>query len=461
MKLVVIGILGSLFLFSSSLQANESLTSHQIENLEIQAATNDELAFQLGYGFIQGTQGLHKDIERGKSHLKKLAARYPVNHNAAKAAFVLGKLYLGAEEHIVVKESAIKYFRIASQYAEVDGLAEAPYQVAMASEDDEEYLEQMKKAGNAGFVPAMLQLFVSYMNGQRLYKNEKAAVAWLKEAAHKGHAEAQAELGTYFFNGEIAYKDYERAYYWTVRAAEQNHSGAQAQLGLMYKLGLGRPVNKKKARLWFERAHLQSNMLATENLGGLLLESSDKAEQKQGVDMMATAAEAGAKSAAIQMVRIYEQGIGVDKDIDQAMKWKNRASSIDDVEGANLIGVNKVTRDDKKAYKVSLQTVEQYELGIEAAKSENWQIAKEHLTKAAMDNYPAAQLDLARVYISIAQKKQDAALYEKAFTWAKIALDGKQPEAKVLVDKLTEVLPTKMLEDSLRQYNLLKVKIVK
>ena len=434
----------------------DPLTWRQIKNLEIEAETDGELAFQLGYAYLQGSSGLPKKLQKGERILKELSERYPVDENVAKAAFILGKLYLGAEEHLVDEEVALDYFRLASRFAKGTGLEEAPYQVASLLKDDEEYIKYMEMAGNAGFMPAMLQLFIAYIEGDRVKVNDKAAIAWLRKAAQAGHVEAQAELGTYFFNGQYTYQDYERAYYWTVRAAEQNHPGAQTRLGLMYKLGLGRPLDTGKAKLWFERSHSHGHNLGTENLATLLLNTEDKEKQAEGANLMIQAAENGAKSAAQQLVKLYEQGIGVDKDPQQAEYWQQKAFDMLEEEGAQLIGTNSFARSDKKAYKIPVEAVNAYNTGIDYVEKEEYQTALSHLQIAAMARYPAAQLDLAWVLIKIAEKQDDNALYEQAFAWAKLAHDSKQDGAEQLITRLTEAFPTRMVESSLHQYNKLK-----
>ena len=437
-------------------EEDEPLNWRQIKNLEIEAETDGELAFQLGYAFLRGSSGLPKRPEKGERILTELAQRYPQDENVAKAAFILGKLYLGAEQHEVDKNKALKYFQLASRFAEGTGLEEAPYQVASMVEDDKQHILYMEMAGNAGFLPAMLQLFIAYMEGERVQINDKAAVAWLRKAAQEDHAEAQAELGTYFFNGQHTYQDYERAYYWTVRAAEQKHAGAQTRLGLMYKLGLGRPVDKEKAKLWFERGHAQGHNLATENLATLLLSSANKEKQQQGIELMTLAANKGAKSAALQLVNLYEQGTYVEKNREQVRYWQEYAMTLSDEDGAQLIGMNSVSRSEKKAYKVPIEAMDAYKAGIEFAQKEDWSNAREHLLTAAMAKYPAAQLDLARVLISLARQQEDNELYKLAYAWAKVAVDGKQQGAQELINSMTEAFPTRMVESSLHQYSQLK-----
>lgn len=437
-------------------QVHAQMSESQINDLEYQATTNDKLAFQLGYSFVQGTAELPQDLERGKALLQRLADGYVDSQYEAQAAYVLASLYTGSKGHAEDAQMALKYFKAASQYDQLENMADAPYRVAMATDDDKEYREYLEKSGYAGFVPAMLELYVAHLQGERIAKNDKAAVAWLKKAAKAGHAEAQAQLGALYFDGEMVYQDYDSAYYWIVRAAEQNHAGAQAKLGLMYKLGLGRPVSKEKAMQWFERSHAQSHLLGTENLASLLLDSTDQAEQQRGVELMQGVAEAGVKSAAAQMVRIYELGIGVEKNPSEAERWLARQEAIEEQDDANFIGVNTAARSAKVTYQVSMQTMEQYELGIEAARQEDWDAAQTHLLAAARGHYPAAQLDLARVYIAMAEQQEANHLYETAYAWAKIARDSQQSGAQELVEQMMDVFPTDMLERGLRQYNLLK-----
>ena len=122
----------------------DPLTWRQIKNLEIEAETDRDLAFQLGYAYLQGSSGLPKNLERGEQVLTELSERYPVDENVGKASFILGKLFFGAENHPIDREKALAYFRVASQFAQGTGLEEAPYQVASMVENDDEYIEYME-----------------------------------------------------------------------------------------------------------------------------------------------------------------------------------------------------------------------------------------------------------------------------------------------------------------------------
>jgi TPR repeat protein len=448
---LVIAVLSSTFA--------QDMTAARLKQIEQEASYNQELAFQLGYAYLQGTNGLNKDLGKAKIWLKETADGYPVDIHVAKAAYLMGQIYLGLEDHAVKKNKAKKYFSIAANYSGEDAMPDAGYLAASVTEDDNEYITLLEKSGLAEYMPALLELYSENVNGTRGPINERAAVKWLKKAAKLEHVEAQALLGSFYFNGHIVYQDNEQAYYWTVRAAEQNNIDAQGRLGLIHKLGLGRPVDLKKAQLWYERAAKQGNLLAKENLAKFFLESKDPEKQSQGLVLLEEVANSGVKTAALELAQIYELGLITPKNNAKSIYWQEAASKLGDASNTQLIGLNKTTGKDKTEYRVNSAAIQHYSAGLKLAQNQEWQAAKLELEKAALMNYPAAQLDLARVFISIAQAENNDSLFESAYAWVKIANEANQDGASELLAQIAEALPTKMLESGLQKYSSYKSNI--
>ncbi|MDF2177426.1 tetratricopeptide repeat protein [Aliiglaciecola sp. CAU 1673] len=450
--------------FGAAAFAQEPLSANQLKQIESNALDSNDVAFNLGYAYLNGVNGVPKDLVRAEYWFTHLTQRFPKDKHVAFGAYLLGKLYLGMEAHEVDEKKAKDYLEMILAFRDLPELADGIYHYARLSDKDEDYIKYLEISANNDFVPAAIDLYVANLEGKRIAQNDMAALKWLKVAARGDNADAQAHLGAYYFNGYLTYKDYEQAYYWTVRAAEQNHAGAQARLGLMYKLGLGRSVDYDKAELWFERAAAQGDLLGKENLAALMLDGQDKQKQQQAVVMMEEVASQGMKSAALTMAQVYEKGLGAEADAKKAQYWLAEADKLSDAQGSQFIGINKGPQKQRAEYRTDAKAMEHYRMGIDYAMAEDWEKARRELEKAANLSLPAAQLDLAKVIISQSQQQQQQqqeALLEVAYGWAKLANDSKQEGADSLLEQMTDAFPAKMIEQGLIHYQRFKEQVAK
>jgi len=65
-------------------------------------------------------------------------------------------------------------------------------------------------------------------------KDAEQAVSWYRRAAEAGWTDAQLNLGLCYSNGNGVAKDAEQAVLWYRRAAEAGHADAQSNLGVCY-----------------------------------------------------------------------------------------------------------------------------------------------------------------------------------------------------------------------------------
>ena len=121
-----------------------------------------------------------------------------------------------------------------------------------------------------------------YQQGLGVEKDDKEAIAWYTKAANQGHAEAQNGLGYMYQHGLGIGKDYQEAIAWYTKAANQGHAIAQYNLGYLYYSIKG----YKEAVSWFTKA-----------------------------------AEQGIAEAQSVLGYMYQKGLGVKKDLPQAVCW--------------------------------------------------------------------------------------------------------------------------------------------
>ena len=187
----------------------------------------------------------------------------------------------------------------------------------------------------------------------------------LSQAAQQGQGKAQYELA----NRLAAKPDYPEAMRWMKQAAEQSgplaadadiRGKAALQVGSWYQAGLGEPKNPKLAHEWWKRSAKLGNPEASYQLGAdcqqqhkgkLVSECLDWFEQaakrdhataqlvlgewytKQpgadadAVQWLEKAAEQGNREAQYQLGLRYEQGKGVSKRPDFALRWYEKAAA--------------------------------------------------------------------------------------------------------------------------------------
>lgn len=163
----------------------------------------------------------------------------------------------------------------------------------------DEFSELRAKARSEDAV-AQYNLASFYANKERKgkgkAKDDKNAVLWYAKASEQGLASAQFDLGRMYITGRGVTRDVELGIAWQLKAAEQGLANAQFAIGQRYSLGVGVAQDHQQALL-----------------------------------LISKAAEQGLAGAQIQLGMMYFQGDeGVPKDLVQAHKWFNIASTSDD-----------------------------------------------------------------------------------------------------------------------------------
>jgi TPR repeat protein len=92
----------------------------------------------------------------------------------------------------------------------------------------------MKKDGNA-----MLEIGLSYYNGNQFEKDKDTAFRWIRKAAKTGLTKAQCIIAEIYKNDGCIEQDYLKSSIWYTNAAKQRDSKAQYHLGQLYYQGVG------------------------------------------------------------------------------------------------------------------------------------------------------------------------------------------------------------------------------
>ncbi len=163
----------------------------------------------------------------------------------------------------------------------------------------------------------------------------------LRLAAGKGDASAQFEVASRLAEGKGLDQDLKEAAEWYHRSAASGFAMAQFRLGTLYERGLGVRRDASRAQAWYERAAAQGNVKAMHNLAVLAASRSPKGDYESAARWFAAAAEHGLADSQYNLAVLYENGMGVTKDLQKSYAWLLLAAKQGDKDAAERVKVLK------------------------------------------------------------------------------------------------------------------------
>lgn len=137
--------------------------------------------------------------------------------------------------------------------------------------------------------------------------------------AENGDTEAQALVGNFCIIGKGGFPvNYERALHYSVRAAEKGHPVAQTNMGQIYLRGLGVEKDREKAMGYLEKAMDQGFMKSFRYAGIYYAESGQFSTAAAFYEM---GAQRGDITSQFLLGQCYEDGVGVEQNIEKAIHW--------------------------------------------------------------------------------------------------------------------------------------------
>ena len=194
------------------------------------------------------------------------------------------------------------------------------------TKDAAEAVKWYRKAADQGNSEAQFCLGECYDKGQGVAKNEEEAVKWIRKAADQGYALAQGYIGWDYANGRGVAKDEEEAVKWYQKAAGQGNAKAQFCLGACYDEGQGVAKNEEEAVKWYRKAADQGEATAQNCLGICYAKAQGVPENEvEAVRLFRKAADQGNANAQRNLGVCYANGRGVAKNEEEAVKWYRKA----------------------------------------------------------------------------------------------------------------------------------------
>ena len=131
-------------------------------------------------------------------------------------------------------------------------------------------LAALQRLAEKNDVDAQFRLAVVYDCADVFPKDQAAlSLDWYRRAAIQGHLDAQYMLGLMLLDGRRTERDIMQGEQWVRQAAKQGHVGAQYRLGVMHREGFGVPQDDVIATQWFRKAAEGKSLYAQHDLGFL------------------------------------------------------------------------------------------------------------------------------------------------------------------------------------------------
>lgn len=213
-----------------------------------------------------------------------------------------------------------------------------------------------------GDINACYILGLSYCLGDRNFEVDfNTGFKWIEKAAKLNHPEAQLDLGKLYYSGSgNNEQDYDKAAYWFKKSSDQNNGNAQYFLGCLNSNLFCKNVteNRTLAKYWFEKSvennfpmgnfalsliyfdeknyDLSKKLAEAAAMEGILASQYFLGELYGMTDLpfynatnsefwLQTAAEGGLGDAQYSLGEFYENGLGGEVKMNDAIYWYNEA----------------------------------------------------------------------------------------------------------------------------------------
>lgn len=288
-----------------------------------------------------------------------------------------------------------------------------------ASVDKKEAIKWYFKAAKQGSAGAFFNLATMFINGDGVPKDDMKAFQYFLEAAKRNDGTAQSNIGDYYYFGDKPVEQsYSEAEKWYLLAIKNGYLNAANNMGNMYSDGRNGKVNKEKAIYYYElsanriisddfinyrKKKYKNSVTSQYNLGVIYEKTKDvkhaynwykkaaknghpKAQTKIGEYdhdnksyiearyWLLKGFNNGHIEAGLLLGNIYSSGHGVERNIDTAISYYKKASTLNNsiaINSQHNLGISYYEKKDIQSaiywHKIAAEnghTESQYNLGI-------------------------------------------------------------------------------------------------
>lgn len=258
--------------------------------------------------------------------------RKAANQNNKTAKFKLARMYEAGEGVEKDLDEAIKLYKESTTIE----MNEVQNSIGIEFYNNEEYnkaFEYYQEAAKKGNMYGQYNLGLLYLQGLGVTKDSKEAFEWLRKSAEQGNREAQNQLGNMYFNGDGVEKNIHEAMKWAEKSAQQGNTNSQNNLGVIYNMGEIVPRNLSEAIKWFKKSAEQGHETAQYNLAYIYSNEKGYINKEEALRFYTLSAERGNINSMYELYLIYLKGDDVEKNLEKAEYWRQKAIENGYIEG--------------------------------------------------------------------------------------------------------------------------------
>ncbi|MZH40943.1 MAG: sel1 repeat family protein [Nitrospinae bacterium] len=393
--------------------------------------------------------GFMNDMGFGVAENDKEAVKWyrlAAEQGDSRAQLFLGFMYdlgSGIQED---NQEAAKWYKLAAE----KGYEKAKTEIYnLAKENVPEALEVLIGDAENGVVEAQIRLVVMHQLGIGVPKDNSTLLKWygliaeprlakaekhdqnifnkknmpqtlkiLNYDAEKGSVGAQYSMGVIHQFGRGVPENDQEALKWYRLAAENDDENAKLLTGLMHQLGRGTPKNDQEALKWyrqFTKKRLDEEKVRVSKLAGK--------DASSFLKKLVNDAENGDSKAQFRLGELYQYGLGVTQDNQEAIKWYRIAAENGNSAAQLILGFMYdlglgVPKDNQKALKWYRLVAKNRNIlsneDINKLSSMNVPQSIQSLTREAERGVTQAQYALGKIYASEQNKSRN---YVLAHMW--------------------------------------------
>ncbi len=322
-------------------KGNDQLLQQHIRLSEEKGNVFSSLLLFDVYSHAKG--GQQRDMDKALAFLQKAAE---TGHTDSQVKLALQYFNM----HKV--EDSAKWFKALADKGQATGLYYYGYQLFRGigiEQDKTTGIEYLKKAAVAGIINANKMLGTIYYEGDGIDADYATAVGYLKKAAASRQGESQLVLAKCYMNGKGVEKDYAIAVQWLAEAYANNQADMVVAL-----LSDSKNAAMKTYVDGLKAYYIDVDYVAALNLFKKLEKdipadaqmmqaicmadaNNTKGNAKKAFRLMTTAAESS-PAAMFALSKMYDDGIGTDKNTDKARELTITAADLGEGHAQCLAG---------------------------------------------------------------------------------------------------------------------------
>ncbi len=266
-----------------------------------------------------------EDINKGLAIYETLSQKSDINTTRLLAEFYFYPPY--TKEDFKDYKKAISYYKKAADMGDLRAIKKLA-QIFLCGECENKelvdykqakiYLEKLAQMGEAR---DLFNLAWIYNFGKGVEKDLLKAKEYYEKAANLGFSSAYYNLAWLYYKDEVIEVNYEKALEYLRKGVELNNSNCINLLGLFYEKGYGVEKNIETAISYYKKI-ANFDKYAANNLANYYRNNKNYKEAFKYYDL---GSQFGNDESMNELGIIYEQGLGVTKDIQTALNYYNKA----------------------------------------------------------------------------------------------------------------------------------------